>query len=125
MKPDPLLYAHWPYRGRPKISWPNGARLAFWVAPNIEFYELDPPKNPARAAWPHPYPAVPGYSIRDYGNRVGHMRQMALLDKYRIRGSISLSTALITTTPRSSSCAKNATGSSSATASTTPATPTA
>jgi peptidoglycan/xylan/chitin deacetylase (PgdA/CDA1 family) len=95
MKDDPGLYDPWPWRGRPKITWPGGARLAFWVAPNIEYYELNPPKNPQRAAWPHPYPAVPGYSIRDWGNRVGHMRQMRLLDKYRIRGSISLSTALI------------------------------
>jgi peptidoglycan/xylan/chitin deacetylase (PgdA/CDA1 family) len=95
MKADPDLYDPWPWRGRPKITWPGGARLAFWVAPNIEFYELNPPKNPQRAAWPHPYPAVPGYSIRDWGNRVGHMRQMKLLDKYGIRGSISLSTALI------------------------------
>jgi peptidoglycan/xylan/chitin deacetylase (PgdA/CDA1 family) len=95
MKADPHLYDPWPWRGRPKIAWPGGARLAFWVAPNIEFYELNPPKNPQRAAWPHPYPAVPGYSIRDWGNRVGHMRQMKLLDKYGIRGSISLSTALI------------------------------
>jgi peptidoglycan/xylan/chitin deacetylase (PgdA/CDA1 family) len=37
---------------------------------------------------------VPGYSIRDYGNRVGHVRQMKLLDKYGIRGSISLSAGL-------------------------------
>ncbi len=95
MKADPGLYDSWPWRGRPKITWPGSARLAFWVAPNIEFYELNPPKNPQRAAWPHPYPAVPGYSIRDWGNRVGHMRQMRLLDKYGIRGSISLSTALI------------------------------
>jgi len=35
------------------------------VAPNIERYELDPPPNPQRKAWPQPYPAVPGYSIRD------------------------------------------------------------
>ncbi len=94
MKEDTGYYNYWPYRNRPKIRWPNGAKLAFWVAPNIEFYELNPPKNPSRAAWPHPYPAVPGYSIRDYGNRVGHMRQMQLLDKYKVRGSISLSTAL-------------------------------
>ncbi len=99
MKDDPRLYGHWPYTRRPKITWPGGARVAFWVAPNIEFYELDPPKNPQRAAWPHPVPAVPGYSIRDYGNRVGHMRQMRVLDKYGIRGSISLSTALITHHP--------------------------
>ncbi len=94
MKDDPGLYDYWPYEGRPRIEWPGGARLAFWVAPNIEFYELDPPANPQRKAWPQPYPALPGYSIRDYGNRVGHIRQMELLDKYKIRGSISLSTAL-------------------------------
>ncbi len=94
MKAEPGLYDPYPYHPRPKITWPGGARLAFWVAPNIEFYELNPPKNPQRAAWPHPYPAVPGYSIRDWGNRVGHMRQMRLLDKYGVRGSISLSAAI-------------------------------
>jgi allantoinase len=94
MKQDPELYDYWPYQDRPKIEWPGGARLAFWVAPNIEFYELDPPANPQRKAWPQPYPALPGYSIRDYGNRVGHVRQMGLLDKYGVKGSISLSTAL-------------------------------
>ncbi len=99
MREDTGYYGYWPYRNRPKITWPNGARVALWVAPNIEFYELDPPKNPSRAAWPHPTPAVPGYSIRDYGNRVGHMRQMQLLEKYGIRGSISLSTALCTHHP--------------------------
>lgn len=94
MREDPGLYDYWPYQDRPKIEWPNGARLAFWVAPNIEFYELDPPTNPQRKPWPQPYPAVSGYSIRDYGNRVGHVRQMDVLDRYGVRGSISLSTAL-------------------------------
>ena len=94
MLEDLELYDYWPYHHRPKITWPNNARLAFWVAPNIEFYELDPPLNPSRKAWPQPYPATQGYSIRDYGNRVGHVRQMRILDKYGVRGSISLSTAL-------------------------------
>ena len=94
MKEDLQLYDYWPYIDRPKIVWPNGAKLAFWVAPNIEFYELDPPENPNRKPWPRINPSVTAYSIRDYGNRVGHMRQMALLDKYNIRGSISLSTAI-------------------------------
>lgn len=87
-------YQYWPYENRPEIQWPNGARIALWVAPNIEYYEIDPPTNPHRKPWPQPHPAVPGFSIRDYGNRVGHMRQMALLEKYKIRGSVSLSTAL-------------------------------
>ncbi|NRB51872.1 MAG: polysaccharide deacetylase family protein [Saprospiraceae bacterium] len=94
MKEDPGYYDYWPYENRPKIEWPNGAQLAFWVAPNIEYYELDPPANPYRTPWPQPHPAVSGYSIRDWGNRVGHIRQMELLDKYGIRGSISLSAAL-------------------------------
>jgi len=94
MKEDPGYYDYWPYANRPKITWPGGARMAFWVAPNIEFYELDPPANAQRKAWPTASPYVPGYSIRDYGNRVGHMRQMQLLEKYGIRGSISLSAAL-------------------------------
>jgi peptidoglycan/xylan/chitin deacetylase (PgdA/CDA1 family) len=94
MKNDPGFYDYWPYQNRLKLRWPGGKKLAFWVAPNIEFYELNPPLNPSRKAWPQPYPATQGYSIRDYGNRVGHQRQMDLLDKYNIRGSISLSTAL-------------------------------
>ncbi len=94
MKEDPGLYDYWPYEGRPKISWPNDARVAFWVAPNIEFYELDPAVNPHRAAWPKAVADVHGYATRDYGNRVGHMRMMRVLDKYGVRGSISLSTAL-------------------------------
>jgi peptidoglycan/xylan/chitin deacetylase (PgdA/CDA1 family) len=94
MKESVDAYEYWPYENRPKIRWPNGARIAVWVAPNIEYYEIDPPTNPHRKPWPQPHPAVPGFSIRDYGNRVGHMRQMALLEKYKIRGSVSLSTAL-------------------------------
>ena len=50
---DPNLYDYWPYHDRPKIVWPGGRKLAFWIAPNVEYYELDPPKNPSRAAWPH------------------------------------------------------------------------
>ncbi len=94
MKEDPGLYDYWPYEDRPKITWPNGARVAFWVAPNIEFYELNPAVNPHRKAWPKPVPDIAGYGTRDYGNRVGYMRMMRVLDKYGVRGSISLSTAL-------------------------------
>ena len=79
---------------REPIRWPGGARVAFWVAPNIEFYELNPEPNPQRRAWPRPLPDVQGYATRDYGNRVGHTRMMQLLDRYGVRGSISLSTAL-------------------------------
>ena len=94
MKADPELYDYWPYVGRPKLTWPNGARLAFWVAPNIEFYELDPAPNPTRKSWPRPVPDVNGYSLRDYGNRAGMWRMIEAMDRYGVRGSVSLNVAL-------------------------------
>jgi len=94
VKSDPGLYGYNPYSGRPKITWPNGARVAFWVAPNIEFYELAPPPNPSRTPWGRPIPDVVAYSHRDYGNRVGHWRMMEVMDRCGVRGSISLSVAL-------------------------------
>lgn len=95
MKKTLGAYDWWPYRDRPKVVWPGGARIAFWVAPNIEFYELDPPPNPTRKAWPRPTPDVQAYAYRDYGNRAGHWRMMELMDKYNIRGSVSLNVALL------------------------------
>jgi peptidoglycan/xylan/chitin deacetylase (PgdA/CDA1 family) len=95
MHSDPNLYDYWPYQDRPKIVWPGGKTVAFWVAPNIEYYEFNPPKNPSRPGWPKPAPDVVGYSQRDWGNRIGHWRLMELMDKYGLRGSISLSTGLI------------------------------
>ena len=94
MKSDPGLYDYSPYVGRPKIEWPGGARVAFWVAPNIEYYELNPPTNPSRTPWPKPVPDVVPYSERDFGNRVGHWRLMDVMDRHNVRGSISLSIAL-------------------------------
>jgi allantoinase len=95
MRSDPNAYDYWPYLDRPKIVWPGGKKLAFWIAPNIEVYEYDPPVNPLRPGWPRPSPDVVGYSQRDWGNRVGHWRLMDLLDRFSLRGSVSLSTALI------------------------------
>lgn len=94
MRADPGLYRWLPWDDRPRIRWPGNARVALWIAPNIEFYEFDPPANPKRKPWPRPFPDVLGYSTRDYGNRVGHQRMMAVLDRYGLRGSVSLSTAL-------------------------------
>ena len=76
MKSDPGLYDYLPYYDRPKLHWPGDARLAFWCAPNIEFYELRPPRNPGRASWARPEPDVLGYAWRDYGNRSGIWRMM-------------------------------------------------
>ena len=94
MKSDPDLYDYLPYAQRPVIRWPGGATVAFWVAPNIEYYELDPPRNPARAAWSRPAPDVLNYAYRDYGNRVGFWRMLDAMKRCKVRGSVSLNVAM-------------------------------
>jgi allantoinase len=87
---DPGRYSYLPLIDRPKITWPGGARVAVWVAPNIEFYELQPPGP----FWPRPSPDILNYSHRDYGNRSGVWRMMEVMERYRVRGSVSLNAAL-------------------------------
>ena len=89
------LYPYLPYPDRPKLHWPGGARIAFWLAPNIEFYELQPPAHPTRPAWFRPEPDILNYSWRDYGNRVGVWRMMDVLARHGVRASVSTSVALM------------------------------
>ena len=71
---------------RPPIRWPNGERVALWIAPNVEHYEYMPIQDGPRDPWPRtPYPDVQQYSYRDYGNRVGFWRMLEVLDQYKIR----------------------------------------
>jgi len=79
---------------RPRLFWPDGARIAFWVAPNIELYELYPEPSPFRPPWQRPIPDVLGYSTREYANRVGVWRMMDVMDKHGVRASVSLNVAV-------------------------------
>jgi allantoinase len=95
---------HWPpYERNPRegtpIHWPGGARVAFWVAPNIEFYEISPPANATRPPWPRPEPDIVNWSWRDYGNRVGSWRCLEVFDRHNIVGSISLNSAMCSRLP--------------------------
>ena len=93
MLTEPGRYAYLPLIDRPKITWPNGARVAFWVAPNIEFYELEPTKGPV-PVWPRPAPDILHYAQRDYGNRAGVWRMMEVMERFGVRGSVSLNAAV-------------------------------
>ncbi len=76
---------------RPKLTWPNGARVALWIVPNVEHYEYLPRRTKPRNPWPRtPHPDVLGYSLRDYGNRVGLWRMLDVLDRYEMPCSVSL-----------------------------------
>jgi peptidoglycan/xylan/chitin deacetylase (PgdA/CDA1 family) len=93
-QPDPGLYPAVPDRDRPPLRWPDGRTVAVWVSPNLEFYEIDPPRNPHRSSWTKPHPDVVGYSHRDHANRVGHWRMAEVMERHGFKGSVSLSVAL-------------------------------
>jgi allantoinase len=94
VKSDPDLYDFSPYRNRPKLVWPGSKSVAVWVAPNLEYYEIDPPPNPHRKSWTKPHPDVVGYSHRDHSNRVSHWRMAEAMTRHGFPGSVSLSVAL-------------------------------
>ena len=84
-------YRHSNIRHRPPLRWPNGARVALWVVPNIEHYEYIPEEVGERDPWPRsPHPDILGYSQRDYGNRVGVWRLFEVIDELKIKCSASL-----------------------------------
>ena len=89
----PSAYGPFPYtpiRQRPKITWPDGARVALWVIPNIEFFALNEkiPGGTGRI------PDVSAWAKRDYGNRIGVFRLMEVMARYGIRGTVALNADL-------------------------------
>jgi peptidoglycan/xylan/chitin deacetylase (PgdA/CDA1 family) len=85
-----------PMAGRPPIRWPDGARLAVWVAPNVEHYEYELSLRTDRDPWPRtPHPDVQQYSYRDYGNRQGVWRLDQLFRDFEIPPTFSLNSGVL------------------------------
>jgi len=79
---DPFHF--FPYQAivdRPPVSWPDGARVAVWVIPNIEHFHIEIGGD---------VPDIRNHSRRDYGNRVGIWRVMEVLAKHGVRGTVAL-----------------------------------
>ena len=97
----PRSYGPFPYSpiiDRPRLEWPNGAHVALWIIPNIEYFSmLEKPGGYGAGA---KIPDVVMWSERDYGNRVGVFRIMDTLDHYGIRGTVALNSNLCAEHPR-------------------------
>jgi allantoinase len=91
------LIPYVPEVDRTRIEWPGGARIAFWLVPNIEHYELMPLPDPAGSdPWPRsPHPDVLGQSYTDYGNRSAFWRMLEVIDEYAIPCTTSLNFAVL------------------------------
>ena len=81
---------------RRPVQWPNGARIALWIVPTLEYFPLDlapqavqPPGNIDR-----PYPDYWIYTLRDYGNRIGFARIFRALEQRGLKASVAMSSRL-------------------------------
>lgn len=81
---------------RKPVTWPDGARVALWIVPALEWFPLSSQNKPFRppGGLERPYPDYRYYTHRDYGNRVGIFRIMRLLDKLGLKASVPISSAL-------------------------------
>jgi allantoinase len=89
-----------PIIDRPKLTWPNGARVAVWVIPNIEHFLFDRKSTSISEATAFLSPDVLNYSWRDYGVRVGIWRMMEVMERHGVRGTVALNSDVCREYPR-------------------------
>jgi len=100
---NPQDHSRFPYCAivdRKPLRWPNGARVAVWVVPNIEHFLFDRPSTSVTHATTSLVPDVLNYSWRDYGVRVGVWRMMEIMDRYGFRGTVALNSDVCDRYPR-------------------------
>ena len=78
---------------RAQYEWPNGTKLAVYVAMNIEAFSYGEGKGAAIAP-PEQAMSHSIYSWRDYGNRIGFWRLMDMFDDLQIPVQHQLNTAI-------------------------------
>src|SRR3954452_3861949 len=89
-----------PYRAYPDapvIRWPNGARIAVWIIPNIEWYPLTHNFGESRR---NDEVDIRGWAIHEYGERVGVWRIMEALDSVEARATVALNAYVAEVYPR-------------------------
>ncbi len=85
---------------RKPLRWPNGARVAVWVIPNIEYFWFDRPGVRMSGGGAQLNPDVLNFSWRDYGVRVGIWRMMEIMERYGVRGTVALNSEVCAHYPR-------------------------
>ncbi|KAK9823125.1 hypothetical protein WJX72_000444 [[Myrmecia] bisecta] len=78
---------------RPTYEWPNGSKLAVYIALNIEQFPFGEGLQHT-LAHEAPHPDVANYGWRDYGNRVGVWRLLDLFDELQLPVSVLLNSTV-------------------------------
>jgi allantoinase len=78
---------------RPVYDWPNGRRLAVYIGLNLEHFAFGEGLG-AELAPGGPAPDVLNYAWRDWGNRVGVWRMLALFEELNLPVTLLLNSAI-------------------------------
>ncbi|ARQ70500.1 polysaccharide deacetylase family protein [Streptomyces marincola] len=97
---DNQLFDYSPIVDRAPIHWPGGARVAFYLAVNVEHYRVDRPSTSIFADTRELSPDPLNYGWRDYGPRVGIWRLVDTLDRLGVRASVMLNSDVAARYPR-------------------------
>jgi peptidoglycan/xylan/chitin deacetylase (PgdA/CDA1 family) len=84
-------YPYTPLTGRPRGTWPNGAKLAVFVCVGVESYRFGDGRT-EDVLDDVPAPDLVNTAWRDYGNRVGAFRLFDLLARLGIPPTVLLNT---------------------------------
>jgi allantoinase len=94
------LYDYWPITERPELRWPDGKRIAVYIALNIEHFRLGQIST-SRTMVTAPLPVDPlNHGWRDYGTRVGFWRSLRLFDEYELPVSALINAEAMTMYPQ-------------------------
>ncbi len=99
----PAEHDRFPYSAivdRPKLRWPNGARVAVWVIPNLEHHPFGSGGVPLVHVTAGLSPDVLNYAWRDYGMRVGVWRTIDAMERYGFKGTVALNSDVCERYPR-------------------------
>ncbi len=95
---DNPYYQFEPLPQRQQISWPSGKRIALVVLLHLEYWQLDAPADAERdrrfvGEYGSFSPDYRTWSQREYGNRVGLSRLLAVLDRYKLKLTVPANAA--------------------------------
>lgn len=97
-------YGYSPIVDRKPMKLPRGARVAVWTIVNVEEWDITKPM--ARSVLPppgggaNPIPDVLNFSWFEYGLRVGFWRLKEVLDRHRVKATVSLNGSVCRSYPR-------------------------
>ena len=87
---------------RPKLTLPDGARVAVWVIVNVEEWDATQPMPRTVLPPPaggSPSPDVPNWAWHEYGNRVGFWRFVKLFDEFAVPVTLAINGSAIAAYP--------------------------